>query len=154
LGDLDQQANLWRWTIDTKNGGVKEEQRDDLLCDFPRIDDRRVGLEARYGYAAEYLDADCPTFAHDLLRYDLETGAVIKHHLGDTVCGGEPVFAPASPDSAEDEGWVMAIVHDEASDISYLNIIDAQDFSGPPVARVRLPQRVPYGSHGNWIQGG
>jgi carotenoid cleavage dioxygenase-like enzyme len=153
LGDLAEQAILWRWTIDTRGGGVKEEQRDDTACDFPRIDDRLVGLRARYAYAAEFEDADCPKLGHHLLRYDLESGELQKHHLGNTVCAGEPVFAPASPDAAEDEGWVMAIVHDEGADISYLQIVDARDFSGPPVARVRLPQRVPYGSHGNWMPG-
>ncbi|MDG2303260.1 MAG: carotenoid oxygenase family protein [Candidatus Binatia bacterium] len=151
LGDLDQQANLWRWTIDTVAGGVKEEQRDDLFCDFPRVDDRLVGERARFGYAAEYEEADCPTFAHSLLRYDLESGAVVKHDLGATVRGGEPVFVPASPDAAEDEGWILALVHDEGTDVSYLQIIDGRNFEGPPVARVRIPQRVPYGSHGNWI---
>jgi len=34
---------------------------------------------------------------------------------------------------------------------SDLVIIDASDFTGPPVARIALPQRVPYGFHGNWI---
>ena len=30
-------------------------------------------------------------------------------------------------------------------------IIDAQDFTAPPVATIHLPVRVPYGFHGNWI---
>jgi carotenoid cleavage dioxygenase-like enzyme len=32
-----------------------------------------------------------------------------------------------------------------------LLIIDAQDFSGAPVATVHLPRRVPYGAHGSWV---
>jgi len=32
-----------------------------------------------------------------------------------------------------------------------LVILDAQDFSRPAVARVLLPQRIPYGFHGNWV---
>ncbi len=151
LGDLDQQANLWRWTIDTVRGGVKEEQRDDLLCDFPRVDERLVGRRARFGYAAEYERASAPRLGHHLLRYDLESGDVRKHHLGPSVRGGEPVFVPASPTAEEDEGWILALVHDEEGDVSYLQIVDGRDFEGPPVARVRMPQRVPYGSHGNWI---
>ena len=65
--------------------------------------------------------------------------------------GQEPVFAPAGPDAAEDEGWVLCLAYDAAENASSLVIIDAQDFSGPPVARVKLPQRVPYGAHGNWV---
>jgi carotenoid cleavage dioxygenase len=34
---------------------------------------------------------------------------------------------------------------------SKLVIIDADDFSAPPVASIELPYAVPYGAHGNWI---
>jgi hypothetical protein len=32
-----------------------------------------------------------------------------------------------------------------------VRVIDAQNFAAPPVARVELPQRVPFGFHGNFI---
>lgn len=70
------------------------------------------------------------------------------------VTGGEPVFIPRSPDSAEDDGWVVVFTYDATDDRSHLRIIDTQDFSGPPVAKVFTPQRVPYGSHGNWMPRG
>ena len=52
-------------------------------------------------------------------------------------------------DPREDEGWVMSFVYDEGSGKS--EILDATDFSGKPVARIALPQRVPNGFHGSWI---
>jgi carotenoid cleavage dioxygenase len=61
---------------------------------------------------------------------------------------------PRAPDAAEDDGWVMAIVTDAASDASDLVLLDAQDFGAPPVASIRLPQRVPVGFHGNWVPEG
>ena len=71
--------------------------------------------------------------------------------MGPTMSVGEPVFAPAGPDAGETDGWVLLIAHDVAEGRSELRVIDAADFSGAPVARVFLPQRVPYGAHGSWI---
>ena len=45
----------------------------------------------------------------------------------------------------------MTIVHDTRSNRSKFIIVDAQNFSAPPVATIHLPQRVPYGAHGSWI---
>ena len=73
------------------------------------------------------------------------------HDFGPGRVAGEGVFVPRSPDAVEDEGWVMSIVYDATSDGSELVILDAQDFSGAAVASVRLPQRVPFGFHGNWV---
>ena len=61
------------------------------------------------------------------------------------------MFVPRTPDGAEDDGWVMSIVYGATSDSSQLVILDAQDFAAAPVASVRLPQRVPFGFHGNWV---
>jgi hypothetical protein len=61
------------------------------------------------------------------------------------------VFAPASPDAAEDDGYVMAFVHDPDSGATDLVLLAGQDFTGEPVARMHLPVRVPLGFYGNWI---
>ena len=66
---------------------------------------------------------------------------------------GEAAFVPRAADAGEDDGWLLSIVYDAASDSSDLVILDAQDFTAAPVARVHLPQRVPFGFHGNWVPG-
>ena len=35
---------------------------------------------------------------------------------------------------------------------SKLIVIDADDFSNKPVAEILLPQRVPFGAHGSWLE--
>jgi carotenoid cleavage dioxygenase-like enzyme len=149
--DLGAMAQLWRWTIDRTTGKVHEEQLDDRRSDFPRIDDRRIGQSARYGYTAELTWEGPATIGSELYKYDLMTGVAEVHTTSPRTRLGEAVFAPAGPAAAEDEGWVLVFAHDEAEDRTELRIIDAQDFSGPPVARVRLPRRVPYGAHGAWL---
>ncbi|MGB2923557.1 MAG: carotenoid oxygenase family protein, partial [Mycobacterium sp.] len=64
---------------------------------------------------------------------------------------GEAVFVPGAGAADESSGWYLGYVYDPTRDGSDLVIIDASDFTGPPVARIKLPQRVPYGFHGNWI---
>ena len=67
---------------------------------------------------------------------------------------GEAVFAPASPAATEDDGYVMAFVHNPDRGAAVLVILAAQDFTSQPVARIRLPARIPLGSHGSWIPDG
>ena len=45
----------------------------------------------------------------------------------------------------------MSYVHSDTSGKTEFVIVDATDFEGEPVARIKLPQRVPYGFHGSWI---
>lgn len=150
--DFDESSQFWKWTIDTLAGTVKEEQMDDRYCDFPRVDDRLVGQPARYGYAmALNLVTDGVQFGTQLYKYDLGTGEASSHDFGTATRPGEPVFVPRSPDAAEDDGYVLAFVHDEPADESAFVILDAGDISAAPLAKVTLPQRVPYGAHGSWL---
>ena len=66
----------------------------------------------------------------------------------------EPVFVPRGPDAAEDDGWVMAYVYDASTNGGDVVVVHAQDFTAAPVATIHLPQRVPFGFHGNWMPDG
>ena len=154
-GTPDDFANvgyLWRWTLDLETGAVQEEQLDDRSGDFARVNSSRVGLEARFGYLMSMAgegEGGEPIYGSELLKYDLQSGGCKVHRLGDTVRGGEPTFV--STGAEEDQGYVMTFCHDEATGQSTFIIVDAQDFDAAPVATIRLPHRVPYGAHGNWI---
>ena len=146
-------AKLWRWVIDLEKGTVSEEQLDDGACDFPRVNDNKIGLYSDFGYCMQIkTDVESLTFGENLFKYHLESGKRTDHHLGNNVAGGEPVFAPKPGAKSEDEGWVLSLVHERNSRKSKLVIIDAQAFDQEPVAEVIIPQRVPYGAHGSWIQ--
>lgn len=72
----------------------------------------------------------------------------------------ESRFVPRKHAEREDDGWVLTYVFDEdqldhngacpANAKSELWIIDASDMK-TIVAKILLPQRVPYGLHGNWF---
>jgi carotenoid cleavage dioxygenase-like enzyme len=140
-------AALWRWKLNLDTGVVEESQIDDRGVEYPRVDDRLAGAAARYSVA---VGSDA------LIRYDLQRDTASEHRFDD---GGhrapgapsEAVFAPAAGESDELAGWYLTYVYDPVADGTDLVVIDASDFEGEPVARIRLPRRVPHGFHGNWI---
>ncbi len=142
---------LHRWRIDLAAGRVGESSLDDRAIEFPRCDERRVGLAHRYGYAVYTEQSVDRSPGTALIKYDLRDGTSAMHDFGPGRAPAEPVFVPASAAAGEDEGWVMTYVHDGARDGSDLVILDAADFTGKPVATIALPQRVPFGFHGSWI---
>ena len=90
-------------------------------------------------------------FANALLKHDLAHGTTESHEFGTGATAGEAVFAPTGPDAAEDDGYVMAFVHNPDRSAADLVILAAQDFTAEPVARVHLPARIPLGFHGSWL---
>lgn len=144
-------TRLERWTIDAARGRVTTEVLDDAGQELPRIDERQTGRVHRYAYAME-ISAEWG-FGNGLRKHDLVAGKVKRHDAGTGRAAGEPIFVPAAPDAAEDEGWVLSVVYDASNDSSDLVVIDATDFTAPPVATVHLRRRVPFGFHGTWVAG-
>ena len=66
-GGFDADGALWSWTINLADGTVTERQLDDRAVEFPRIDDRLAGLQARYTVSVA---------GDRLVRYDLTDGSV------------------------------------------------------------------------------
>ena len=153
---------LDRWIIDPAAGRVTQQRLDDRPQEFPRVDDRAISQPHRYGYSAVIGAVSQATvspggdfadeaFTNALLKHDLAAGTVQAHQFGHNATAGEAVFAPASPDATEDDGYVMAFVHNPDRGAADLVILAAQDFTGQPIARVHLPARIPLGFHGSWI---
>jgi carotenoid cleavage dioxygenase len=147
-GPNDGTPTLDRWTIDPKGGPVKEERLNDRGQEFPRHDERLIGKPYRYGYCGAVGDG---LVYGGLLKHDLHTGQTLHRDEGPHRQYQEPVFVPRIPDADEDDGWLMAYVHDAERNAADVVILHAQDFLGEPVARVELPVRVPFGFHGNWV---
>ena len=138
---------MYRWRLNMKTGMAGEEALDDVPTDFPRVNEGFVGSRTRYGYALNIHEVN------ELFKYDFERGRSERHGFGKGRFGGEAVFVPRPEARAEDDGWLVTYVHDEGDGTSELIVIEARDFGAPPVARVIIPARVPYGFHGAWIPG-
>ncbi len=144
---------LYKWTFDMETGAVTEETLDDVSHAFPRVDERLVGLPARYGWVVGPRPGggDGMEAPGVVTKYDLERGGSVTHDFGPHAQPGEFVFVPRTETAAEDDGWAMGYVYDKAEDTSALVILDGGDPAGEPVATVHLPRRVPHGFHGSFI---
>ncbi len=144
---------LHRWRIDPGAGTVATEQLDDRPGDFPRIDDRLAGLDARYGYVGRTRRWDEVEAEFDgVIRHDLHAGTSITAGYGPDALAGEPVYAPNADDPAEDAGFVLNWVYDRREGTSSMVVLAASTLE--ELARVRAPRRVPFGFHGSFFPAG
>src|SRR5882724_11510614 len=147
-------ARLCRWTFDLAGNTDRFTQTylDDLTGEFPRIDDRRAGLESHHGWYA-CANPDLPMFGAlaGLVHVDAK-GARLERYLlpaGDTL--SEPVFVARGMEATEGDGWLLTVVWRERENRSDLAAFNATDIASGPIALVHLGHRVPDGFHGNWV---
>ena len=140
--------SLYRWTVDPARRKVRQQQLDDRTMEFPRVAPSVSAGRHRFGYGVGVGDGFAPG---DIYKHDFDKGTVDVHHLGAGRGSGEPDFVAREHPASEDDGWLMSYVYDATTDSSDFVILDARDVTAGPVARVPLPQRVPFGFHGNWI---
>ncbi|MFE6489480.1 carotenoid oxygenase family protein, partial [Streptomyces sp. NPDC057757] len=147
-------ARLVRARIDPAAGRMSRTVLDDARVEFPRIDDRRTGRRHRHTALATGTGrTDLLSGEYDAVRwYDTETGAEQTWDAGD-LSVGEAVFAPEpGPEaSSDDRGYWMTFATDRTDGESWFLVLPAEDPASGPVARVRIPVRVPLGLHGTWL---
>jgi carotenoid cleavage dioxygenase len=138
---------LERWVIDLTAHRMQRRVIDDTPCEFPRHDERLTGRPHRYGYTIAYDDP----LTGRIRKTDLTTGSETLFDPGPRQSAMEAVFVPANATSAEDDGWLLAYLHDATTDRGSVVVLHAQDLDSGPIATVELPARVPFGYHCNWL---
>jgi len=142
--------HCFRINLTTKE--KSEHQVSDVSCEFPTIHPSFLGRKNSYAY--------CATFSSRRLYFDgivkfkvsteeFENVGVIKYGPGRY--GGEAVFVPKKGGKSEDEGYLLGFIFDEDKQRSEFVVYDAHTMSPKPLATVVLPQRVPYGFHGIFV---
>ena len=145
----DSLPRFERWEIDPTRRTISTSVIDDTPQEFPRAAHSVGCTEHRFGYTTA-----TPNPAAGLggtIKHDLKTGERTSFDYGPGRGAGEVAFVPRPSTTAEDDGWLLTFTHaHDGSDSSFV-VLDAQDIARGPVAEVKLPQRVPYGFHGNWV---
>jgi carotenoid cleavage dioxygenase-like enzyme len=150
---------LWRWRFNLKTGKTSEGALDQRFCEFGMINQQYAGRPYRYAYST--LGARGMFLFTGLRKHDLARGSSEDVSFGDGVFGSEAPFAPRTGASfderhdtaAEDDGYLLSFITDMNRDCSECWIYAAQDLQSGPVARVRLPARIPSGVHSCWAAG-
>ncbi|KQS00562.1 hypothetical protein ASG12_06690 [Williamsia sp. Leaf354] len=144
------EALLHRWTFDVAARTVTEQALDDRAIEFPTINMQRTGLSHEYIYAVGYPRVGGRD-GYELIKYNTRTGTDEVRGFGTMQVPGEAAFVSAPGETNDDDGWLFSFISGVGDAPSELLVLDATDFTGPPVARITLPARIPYGFHGSWM---
>ncbi len=150
---------LYRWQFNLKTGEVREHLVDDLNTEFPMINPLYGGRRSQFTYN-QYIplleDGGRTLKFEALVKYHTDTGTYERWDYGPGIYGSEAPFAPrlgAAAADAEDDGYVLTMTTDVSTWRSECLIFDAGALSQGPIARVKLPQRLPTGFHTRWVRG-
>jgi carotenoid cleavage dioxygenase-like enzyme len=160
LAYMRLEANNYRWRFNLRTGEVREGDLDTLNTEFNKMNPWFKGVASRYAYHQRIplLHEGGHTLRFTgLVKYDNDTGRRWSWEYGPGVFGSEAVFAPRAgadrQSHGEDDGYVITLVTDSGDWSSWCLVFDARDIEQGPLARVRMPQRVPYGFHATWVRG-
>ncbi|XP_050230644.1 carotenoid 9,10(9',10')-cleavage dioxygenase 1-like [Mercurialis annua] len=157
------------WRLNMETGEVKERYLSgtQFSMDFPIINSDYAGLKTKYGYT-QMLDSEAssvsgmakygglaklyfeePHKKSSLIENQFDEVIRVEYHKFEknTFCTGV-AFVPKIHSLEEDDGWLIAFVHNEDTNVSKAYIVDSNNFSGEAIAKITLPCRVPYGFHG------
>jgi carotenoid cleavage dioxygenase len=146
------EGGLTRMRIEPRTGEVRREQLDRGSMELPRIDDRLIGRpHERIALAAKTGRRPLVGGDHDALNFfDTRSGERVQWDAGELAVG-EPVFAPRPGTRDVDQGWWVTFATNRGNGESWFLVLSAAEPGRGPVARARIPTRVPLGLHGSWL---
>jgi all-trans-8'-apo-beta-carotenal 15,15'-oxygenase len=147
--DTDRIAGTYhRARIDPAQRTFAAERIWDGSCEFPSTDPRLAGGAWRWSWAVTERGP-----IRRIVRIDAERSEVRTFVLPATHRPSEALFVPRADAGAEDDGWLLSLVYDEATDQSHVAVFDAATFTDGPIGRAHLGHRVPMTYHGTWLAG-
>lgn len=144
---------LARWSFDPASDAPVEARRlSDVVCEYPRVDERFVGRPYRFGFVAAEGGPGTGDPCHRAIgRFDHASGEMALWRAPAGCAVSEPVFAARPGSDAEGDGWLLATVFDAARDASHLAVLDAGRIEDGPLGCAHLDHRVPAGFHGSFV---
>lgn len=133
---------------------LTSEERWSRPCEFPRVAPAVDAADGRFAYvAAHSAGADGRGLQDTIARIEVDTGDVSEYVFEPGRYTSEPVFVPRPDATAEDDGYLLALVYDAADHSSACTVLDARDLEAGPIARARFDHHIPPRFHGIWVPG-
>jgi carotenoid cleavage dioxygenase-like enzyme len=139
-------AKFNKWRLNLDSGQVTEDRV--LLDHFyerPSFNTAYIGRQNRYAYLLD--EEKEGMMARGVLKYDMVDEQEVAYFDYGEFYGGEALFVPRTNASGEDDGYLLELLM--MADRAELLIIDAATMQ--EMARLHLPQRVPFGVHSCWL---
>jgi all-trans-8'-apo-beta-carotenal 15,15'-oxygenase len=134
--------------IDPLRRTVRSERRFDVPCELPFVQGDRVTRAHRFVWATATDPARPQRVFTRIVKLDVSERSVTVREFGPGYAG-EPVFAPRDDGGRGDDGWLLAMGYDHASQRGALEVMDARTLEN--VCTLALPEPVPPGFHGAWV---
>lgn len=138
---------LYRTVVDLDSSAVESHQKvvDGLVTELPVADDadpNRFMYGVAYSDTADYLP---PT---GLCKVNIECDTVDYWWSEHRTFVGEAISVAKR--NGEKGSWVLSVISNVAKKRSSLVILDSENFSQGPVARIHLKHHLPYGLHSSF----
>lgn len=139
-------AQVKTWVLDLATGKVVQDR---VILDHgyerPSLNLDLVGRPSRFCYLLdEHGDG---YMGKGVLKYDLIDEKEVGYLDYGELYGGEALFVGRPDATTEDDGYLLDLLMN--AERAELIIIDAQTMT--ELARLHLPQRVPFGVHATWL---
>ncbi len=118
--------------------------------ELPRIDCRRHNARPyRYAYGMGFdHEGGGEGFLTRIQKADVDAESTIEWYEPGSY-PVEAVFVPSPSAAREDDGILLSLVLEPATETSFLLVLDAHDLS--EICRARVPHPIPFGFHGQFF---
>ncbi|MHB8532005.1 MAG: carotenoid oxygenase family protein, partial [Solirubrobacteraceae bacterium] len=140
-------ATLTRLRLDIVRRAVTRETLSEQNVELPRINYGRCN-ERPYRYVWGNAIGEAG-WIEEIVRVDLADGSASRW-AEDGCYPGEPVFVARPGSETEDDGVLVSVVLDSATERSFLLVLDARDLE--ELARAQVPHHIPFGFHGQFMR--
>ena len=144
-------ARMRTATLNLSTGRANTTSFDDVSEEFPRLDPRFIGGDARFVVTpASWRSCFKRNGFHGLQVRDVKNGKTSRFDYGDDFTVEEHVVVARPGSTKELDGWILGTAFDAKTQRTCVTVFEAANISNGPMARAWLPYWLPLGFHGSF----